>query len=160
MSAKQHHSQVGPERGDNTHPDTADRMENSVPATIEIDLGIDPVAYQYESWSEMADEWVTSLRSTAETMPNPNHDQIRNVTPLVPLSDVEAQLNGWYCPEKSIWLPTVSTPQKARPRHNCRCQGFAVSYHGKRLAERLTQDNGTEGTIATNRNSLHHYNSI
>ncbi|MFC7223998.1 hypothetical protein ACFQKF_12780 [Halalkalicoccus sp. GCM10025322] len=90
MSAKQHHSQVGPERGDNTHPDTADRMENSVPATIEIDLGIDPVAYQYESWSEMADEWVTSLRSTAETMPNPNHDQIRNVTPLVPLSDVEA----------------------------------------------------------------------
>lgn len=91
MSAQQHHSQVAsPERGDNTHSDIADRMENSVPATIEIDLGIDPVAYQYESWSEMADEWVTSLRSTTETMPDPDHDQIRNVTPLVPLSDVEA----------------------------------------------------------------------
>ena len=63
---------------------------NTVPATIEIDLGIDPVAYQYESWSEMADEWVTSLRSTAETMPDPDHNPIRNVTPLVPLADVEA----------------------------------------------------------------------
>lgn len=91
MSAQQHHSQVAsPERGDSTHPDIADRMENRVPASIENDLGIDPVAYQYESWSEMADEWVTSLRSTAETMPDPDHDQIRNVTPLVPLSDVEA----------------------------------------------------------------------
>lgn len=91
MSAQQHHSQVASaDRGDSTRPDIADRMENGVPATLEIDLGIDPVAYQYESWSEMADEWVTSLRSTAETMPDPNHDQTRNVTPLVPLSDVEA----------------------------------------------------------------------
>ena len=38
----------------------------------------------------MADEWVTSLRSTAETMPDPDHAPIRNVTPLVPLADVEA----------------------------------------------------------------------
>lgn len=77
------------ERDDSTHLDTADRLVNTVPATIEIDLGIDPVAYHYESWSEMADGWVELLRSTAETMPDPDHGQIRNVTPLVPLSDVE-----------------------------------------------------------------------
>ena len=38
----------------------------------------------------MADGWVKSLRSSVETMPNPDHERIRNVTPLVPLSDVEA----------------------------------------------------------------------
>lgn len=84
-------SPVAPaERGDSTHSDIADGAVNGVPATIEIDLGIDPVAYRYESWSEMADGWVDSLRSTAETMPDPDHERIRDVTPLVPLSDVEA----------------------------------------------------------------------
>lgn len=38
----------------------------------------------------MADGWIESLRSTAMTMPDPDHDQIRNVTPLVPLPEVEA----------------------------------------------------------------------
>lgn len=65
-----------------------------IPATTKIDLGIDPVAYRYVSWSEMADGWVESLRSTTETMPDPDHDQIRNVTPLVSLSEVEAWLNS------------------------------------------------------------------
>jgi hypothetical protein len=78
------------ERDDSTHFDTADRIVTTAPATVEIDLGIDPVAYHYESWSEMADGWVDSLRSTVETMPDSDHEQIRNVTPLVPLSDVEA----------------------------------------------------------------------
>jgi hypothetical protein len=79
-----------PEPGDSTSLDTSERIVNTVPATIEIDLGIDPVAYRYESWSKMADGWVESLRSTAMTMPDPDHDQIRNVTPLVSLADVEA----------------------------------------------------------------------
>lgn len=77
-------------RDGSTHHDAVDRIVNTVPATIEIDLGIDPVAYQYESWSEMADGWVEILRSTAETVPDSAHSQIRNVTPLVPFSDVEA----------------------------------------------------------------------
>ncbi len=85
------HSRVAlSDQGDSTHADTAKRAIDVVPAIIKIDLGIDPVAYRYESWSEMADGWVESLRSTTETMPDPNHDQIRNVTPLVPLSEVEA----------------------------------------------------------------------
>jgi hypothetical protein len=78
------------ERDDSTHSDTDDRIVTTAPATVKIDLGIDPVAYHYESWSEMADGWIDSFRSTAETMPDPGHEQIRNVTPLVPLSDVEA----------------------------------------------------------------------
>ena len=78
------------DRDGSTHRDTADRIVNTVPATIEIDLGIDPVAYQYESWSEMANGWVEVLRSTAKTTPDSDHSQIRNVTPLVPCSDVEA----------------------------------------------------------------------
>lgn len=89
MVEKQKHSQspIAPsEPGDSTALGTSDRIGDTVSTTIEID----PVAYQYESWSEMADGWVDSLRSTAETMPDPNHDQIRNVTPLVPLADVEA----------------------------------------------------------------------
>lgn len=87
---KRPHSRVAPsDRGDSTHVATDKRAINIVPATIEIDLGVDPVAYQYESWSEMADGWITSLRSTVETMPDPDHDQIRNVTSLVPLSEVE-----------------------------------------------------------------------
>jgi hypothetical protein len=81
---------VPSDRDGSTHRDTADRIVNTVPAIIEIDLGIDPVAYHYESWSEMADGWVELLRSTVETMPDPDEGQIRNVTPLVPLSDVEA----------------------------------------------------------------------
>lgn len=93
MIEEQKHSQspiAPPEPGDSTSLDTGDRIVNTVPATIEIDLGIDPVAYHYESWSEMADGWVDSLRSTAETMPDPDHNPIRNVTPLVSLADVEA----------------------------------------------------------------------
>lgn len=44
-------------RTERQHPlRTADGTVNGVPATIEIDLGIDPIAYRYESWSEMADE--------------------------------------------------------------------------------------------------------
>lgn len=78
------------ERADSTHSDTVDRNVKTVPASIEIDLGIEPAAYRYESWSEIAEGWVESLRSTAKTMPDLDHDQIRNVTPLVPLSDVEA----------------------------------------------------------------------
>lgn len=77
------------ERGDGTRPDADDGIVDVVPATGEIDLGIEPVAYRYESWSEMADGWVESLRSTAKTMPDPDHDRIRDVTPLVPLSEVE-----------------------------------------------------------------------
>ena len=69
--------------------DTAGRAVAIAPETTEIDLGIDPVAYHYESWSEMADGWVESSRSSAKTMPDPDHEQIRNVTPLVPLEDVE-----------------------------------------------------------------------
>lgn len=79
-------------RSDSTRPDTANGAKNSVPASIEINLDpeIDPVAYQYESWSEMADGWVESFRSSVETMPDPDHERIRSVTPLIPLSDVEA----------------------------------------------------------------------
>lgn len=88
---KMPHSRVAPsDQGDSTHADSAKRAIDIVPATIKIDLGINPVAYRYESWSEMADGWVESLRSTTETMPDPDHDRIRNVTPLVPLSEVEA----------------------------------------------------------------------
>ena len=89
---RQSHSSVAPsKRDDSTYSDTT-RAGESVPASIEIDLDLelDPVAYHYESWSEMADGWVESLRSSVETMPDSNHEQIRNVTPLVPLSDVEA----------------------------------------------------------------------
>ena len=82
-------SSVAPsDRGDSIDP--ADGITEGVPATLTIDLELDPVAYHYESWSEMADDWVESLRFTAESMPDPDHDRIRNVTPLVPLSDVEA----------------------------------------------------------------------
>ena len=85
------HSQIASSnRGDSTDADTAKRTLDFVPGTIEIDLELDPVAYRYESWSEMADGWIELLRSTTETMPDPDHGQIRNVTPLVPLSEVEA----------------------------------------------------------------------
>lgn len=84
------HSRVAPsDQGDSTHANTAKRTIDVGPATIKIDLGIDPIAYRYESWSEMADGWVESLRSTTETMPDPDHDPIWNVIPLVPLSEVE-----------------------------------------------------------------------
>lgn len=95
------------DRGDSTHTDTAERAVTIVPATSEIDLGIDPIAYRYESWSEMADEWVESLRSTAETMPDPDHDQIRNVTLLVPLSEAEALV------EKLLIAREVNLPHKS-----------------------------------------------
>lgn len=89
---RQPQSPVAPSKQDDSTPsDTADRSGNIVPAALD-DLGIDPVAYYYESWSEMADGWVASLRSSVETMLDPNHERIRNVTPLVPLSDVEALL--------------------------------------------------------------------
>lgn len=78
------------ERADSTHSDATDGNVRGVPVSIEVDLGIEPAAYRYEGWSEMADGWVESLRSTAGTMPDPEHDRIRNVTPLVPLSDIEA----------------------------------------------------------------------
>ncbi|WP_336364822.1 hypothetical protein [Halalkalicoccus salilacus] len=85
------HSRVAlSDQGDSIHADTAKTAIDIVPPTIKIDLGIDPVAYHYESWSEMADGWVESLRSITETIPDPDQDQIRNVTPLVPLSEVEA----------------------------------------------------------------------
>ncbi|MDL5363143.1 hypothetical protein [Halalkalicoccus sp. NIPERK01] len=79
-----------PERGESAHPDVVDGPVTGVPTAIEIDLGLDPVAYRYESWSGMADGWVELLRSTAATVPDPDHERIQNVTPLVPLSDVEA----------------------------------------------------------------------
>lgn len=79
-----------PGRGESTHPDVADEPMRDVPPTIEIDLWLDPVAYRYESWSGMADGWVEILRSTAATVPDSDQKRIRNVTPLVPLSDVEA----------------------------------------------------------------------
>jgi hypothetical protein len=94
------------ERDDSTHSDTADRIVTTAPATVEIDLGIDPVAYHYESRSEMADGWVDSFRSTAETMPDPDHEQIRNVTPLVPLSDVETLV------ERMILSGQVTMPRE------------------------------------------------
>lgn len=90
------------EQGDRTHLDIADGPIDSVPVTIKIDLEIDPVAYRYESWSEMADGWVESLRSSAETIPDADHKQIRNVTPLVPLSDVEAFLERMGVSEEVI----------------------------------------------------------
>ena len=90
---RQSRSPVAPsKRDDSTYSDTTIRAGESVLTSIEIDLDLElaPGAYHYESWSEMADGWVESLRSSVETMPDPNHEQIRNVTPLVPLSDVEA----------------------------------------------------------------------
>ena len=90
---RQSRSPVAPsKRDDSTYSDTTIRAGESVPASIEIDLDLEltPVAYHYESWSGMADEWVESLRSSVETVPDPNREPIRNVTPLVPLSDVEA----------------------------------------------------------------------
>ena len=85
------HSRVAPsDRDDSPRANTGEKGLDIVPATVEINLAIDPVAYRYESWSEMADGWVESLRSTATTMPDSDHDQIRNVTPLVPLPEVEA----------------------------------------------------------------------
>lgn len=85
------HSRVTPSDRDNSpRTNTDERAFDLVPATVEINLAIDPVAYRYESWSEMADGWVESLRSTTTTMPDPDHDQIRNVTPLVSLPEVEA----------------------------------------------------------------------
>ena len=112
MLEKQRQSQssvASSNRDDNTRPDTADRAGDSISAPLEIDLdlGIDPAAYQYESWSEMADGWVESLRSSVETMPNPDHEQIRNVTPLVPLSDVEVLIE---------WL--VLSGEAARPHEH------------------------------------------
>lgn len=89
------------ERGDSTSLDTGDRIVNTVPATIEIDLGIDPVAYQYESWSEMTGGWVESFRSSVETMPDPDRAQIRNVTPLVSLADVEALVERMILSEEA-----------------------------------------------------------
>lgn len=77
-------------RADSAHPDTAERSRNIVPATTETDLGITPVAYRYESWSEMADGWVESLRSSVETLSDLDHERVQNITPLVPLSEVEA----------------------------------------------------------------------
>lgn len=89
-------------RDESTHPNIADRIVKTVPATTEIALEMDPVAYQYESWSEMADGWVESLRSSVKTMPDPDHEQIRNVTPLVPLSDVEALIERMVVSKKTI----------------------------------------------------------
>lgn len=88
------------ERSDGTCFDGVGRRGNIVPTSIEID--INPVAYQYESWSEMADGWVELLRSTAETVPDPDHEQIRNVTPLVPLSDVEALVGRIVVSEEAV----------------------------------------------------------
>ncbi|KYH23905.1 hypothetical protein HAPAU_39840 [Halalkalicoccus paucihalophilus] len=79
-----------PERGESAYPNIADDPVPDVPTAIEIDLGLDPVAYRYESWSEMAGGWGEILRSTAATVPDPDHERIRNVTPLVSLLDVEA----------------------------------------------------------------------
>lgn len=78
---------MSPEHSNGTR---LDGNTNTLPSTTEIDLEIDPLAYRYESWSDMADGWTDVLRSSTETMPDPEHGQIRNVTPLVPLADVEA----------------------------------------------------------------------
>lgn len=89
-------------RADSAHFDTTKRSRNIVPATIEIDLGITPVAYRYESWSEMADGWVESLRSSVETMSALDPEQIQNITPLVPLSEVEAVVERMVLSQEAV----------------------------------------------------------
>lgn len=89
-------SPSGPAKEDNsTQPEIVDREVTIDPAAI----GIDPVAYRYESWSEMAGGWTTSLRS-ARTVPD--HDRIRHVTPLVALSDVEAIVRRMIRSEEAV----------------------------------------------------------
>ena len=50
----------------------------------------------------MADGWIELLRSTAETLPDPDHGQIRNVTPLVSLSEVEALVERMILSEEVV----------------------------------------------------------
>ena len=110
-------SPVAPsDQGESTHPDTntADKTVDSVPATVSVDLEIDPVAYQYESWSEMADGWVESVRSTPKTMPDPDHEKIRKVTPLVPLEDVEAMVEQLIVAGKVAMPPDHTDTPEAR----------------------------------------------
>lgn len=105
---KKPHAPVTPsDRNDSTRSETAERTMDSAPTASEINLSIDPVAYRYESWSEMADGWVESLRSTAKTLPDSDHDQIREITPLMPLSDVEALI------EQVVLSRTVAIPHES-----------------------------------------------
>ena len=58
------------------------------------DLNLEPVAYSYEYYNEMADEWAQAIRSSPETIPDSDTTRVRNVTPLIPFPEVEAAFDG------------------------------------------------------------------
>jgi hypothetical protein len=78
----QHRTRIGP-----THQTT---RISQIDVLDHFDL--DPVAYYYHSYNAMIDDWVDTVRLSANTI-DPNADDIRNVTPLIPLEDVEALLD-------------------------------------------------------------------
>lgn len=53
---------------------------------------LEPVAYIYETWSEMSREWEVGIRQSREAIPS-DDVTVRNVTPLVTVSSVEAMLS-------------------------------------------------------------------
>ena len=54
---------------------------------------LQPVAYEFEYYNAMADEWVRTIRQTSESIPDPADDGIRDVTPLLPASSVMTALD-------------------------------------------------------------------
>ena len=58
------------------------------------EMNLEPAAYSYEYYNEMADEWAQAIRSSPETIPNPDTNRVRNITPLIPLPEVKAAFNS------------------------------------------------------------------
>lgn len=79
-----------------THsPDTGTPDANQTPATRDpedLTEELEPVAYLFETWSEMSREWEASIRQSREAIPS-DDVTVRNVTPLVTVSAVEAMLS-------------------------------------------------------------------
>lgn len=52
---------------------------------------LEPVAYLFETWSDMSREWEAGIRQSREAIPD--DVTVRNVTPLVTVSSVESMLS-------------------------------------------------------------------
>lgn len=50
------------------------------------------VAFAYEYYSQMTDEWVETVRRSAEAIPDPETTPVRNLRPLVALAEAETPI--------------------------------------------------------------------
>lgn len=75
------------ERDPKAESDATDGRLSDQCETIVTDL--EPVAYRFESANALADSWEQIICVSPQAVPDATRDDVRNITPLVPLPQVE-----------------------------------------------------------------------